>query len=181
MPVYIVAPAWELGLGALGRTLRCSRSGRRLGRWSLGATEERRRRQGFLGHVWESKSSIQVVMLYLFSWELFSAWNGLMPKVLANKWSKTSQLQKRNCWRSSTIAVKKFERLNHITHNSCSLTIVLVCLHMFINKVSCCNWRLPREYLLVIFHCSSYFVRQKRRKWQKRQKRQKNKETDTET
>ena len=54
-------------LGALGRTLECSRSGRRLGRWSLGATEERRRGRGFLGHVCERESLIQSVMLYLVS------------------------------------------------------------------------------------------------------------------
>ena len=54
-------------LGALGRTLKCSRLGRRLGRWSLGATEERRRGRGFLGHVCERESLIQSVMLYLVS------------------------------------------------------------------------------------------------------------------
>ena len=54
-------------LGALGRTLRCSRSGRRLGRWSLVATEERRRGRVFLGHVCESESFNQLVMLYLLS------------------------------------------------------------------------------------------------------------------
>ena len=54
-------------LGALGRTLECSRSGRRLGRWSLGAMEERRRGRVFLGHVCESESFNQLAMLYLVS------------------------------------------------------------------------------------------------------------------
>ena len=55
--------------GAHGRILKSSGSGRRLGRWSLGATEERRRGRGFLGHVCERESLIQSVMLYLVSWE----------------------------------------------------------------------------------------------------------------
>ena len=53
--------------GAHGRILKSSGSGRRLGRWSLGATEERRRGRGFLGHVCERESLIQSVMLYLVS------------------------------------------------------------------------------------------------------------------
>ena len=44
-------------LGALGRTLKCSRSGRRLGRWSLGATEERRRGREF----WDMCVKVKVV------------------------------------------------------------------------------------------------------------------------
>ena len=55
--------------GAHGRILKSSGSGRRLGRWSLGATEERRRGRGFLGHVCERESLIQSVMLHLVSWE----------------------------------------------------------------------------------------------------------------
>ena len=55
-------------LGSLERTLKCSRSGRRrLGRWSLGATEERRSGWEFWGNVCESESCFRYVILYLSS------------------------------------------------------------------------------------------------------------------